>query len=129
MVYSAEPGRKAAYSCDLRWRIVWQRFGTDLPIRKIASNLNVSVGTVHNVTKTFENTGDVTNKPDRLGIHSRALTSSEQIFVIGVILKNPCLYLRELCSHVEDISGASVSVSTLCRLLHSHGLTRKQYKK
>ena len=65
----------------------------NLPIRKIASNLNVSVGTVHNVTKTFKNTGDVTNKHNQLRIHSLALTSCEQMFVIGAILKNPCLYL------------------------------------
>jgi len=25
MAYSAEPGRKAAYSEDLRWRVIWKR--------------------------------------------------------------------------------------------------------
>ena len=55
---SAEPGRKAPYSVDLRWRIVWQRIGMDFEFRKIANNLNVSLGTVHNIYKQFSLTGD-----------------------------------------------------------------------
>ena len=50
---SAEPGRKAHYSSDLRWRMVWQRLAMDLPFYKIARNLNVATGTVHNVFKLF----------------------------------------------------------------------------
>ena len=38
---SAEPGRKTAYSNDLRWRIVYQRIAMNLPLVKIAQNLNV----------------------------------------------------------------------------------------
>ena len=38
--FSAEPGRKAPYSTDLRWRVVWQRAGMQLPFRDIARNLN-----------------------------------------------------------------------------------------
>ena len=40
---SAEPVRKRAYSVDLRWRIVYQRIGMDLPFSKIAKNLNVAI--------------------------------------------------------------------------------------
>ena len=57
---------------------------------------------------------------------SRSLTSSEEMFVVGLAFENPCLYLRELCQQVQDISGLSVSVSTICRLLRRHGLTRKK---
>ena len=32
---SAEPGRKTAYSNDLRWRIVYQRIAMNLPLVKI----------------------------------------------------------------------------------------------
>ena len=51
---SAEPNRKAPYSSDMRWRIVWQKFGMDLTHRRIAQNLSISIGTVHNVLKLFE---------------------------------------------------------------------------
>ena len=48
-VMSAEPGRKTAYSNDLRWRIVYQRIAMNLPFVKIAQNLNIAVSTVHRI--------------------------------------------------------------------------------
>ena len=36
---SAGPGRKTAYSNDLRWRIVYQGIAMNLPLVKIAQNL------------------------------------------------------------------------------------------
>ena len=59
MTTSAEPGRKAPYSNDLRWRIVWQWFGMGLSLRKIAENLNVALGTTYNICKLFEDTGSI----------------------------------------------------------------------
>ena len=56
---SAEPGRKAPNSRDLRWRMVWQRIGINLSYSKIASNLNVALGTAHNINHLFRKTGDV----------------------------------------------------------------------
>ena len=63
-VMSAEPGRKAPYSKDVGWHVVWQRNSMELPFRKITRNLNLSLGTVHNMYKQFEQTGDIPrNKP------------------------------------------------------------------
>ena len=56
---SAEQGRKAPYSADMRWRMVWQRFGMELTYTEIAERLNVAVSTVHSTCKKVENTGDV----------------------------------------------------------------------
>ena len=103
----------------------------DLPYWKIARNLNISVGTAYNVFKAFESSGEVScicNPPqDRRD--SQSLTSSEEMFVVGLVFENPCLYLRELCQQVQDISGLSVSVFTTCRLLRRHGLTRKKVQR
>ena len=41
---SAEPGRKAPYSIDLRHRMIWQKIGMGLTFRGVARNLNVAVG-------------------------------------------------------------------------------------
>ncbi len=59
----------------------------------------------------------------------RRLTRHEELFVVGLVLQSPCLYLREICKQAEDISGVSVSGSTICRLLRRHGLTRKKIQK
>ena len=37
---SCEPGRKSAYSSDLRYRIIWQRIAMKLSVRKVAHNLS-----------------------------------------------------------------------------------------
>jgi len=129
MMTSAEPTRKAPYSNDIHWRIVWQRLAMDLPYWKIAQNLSIGVGTVYNVFKTFQNSREVSNSSKRERADSRALTASEEMFVVGLALESPCLYLRELCQRVEDISGFSVSVSTIWRLLGQHGFSRKKVQK
>ena len=59
---SAETNHKAPYSSDIRWRIIWQKFDMDLTHRRIARNLSISIGTVHNVLKRFEETGEVSPK-------------------------------------------------------------------
>ena len=97
---SCEPGRRAAYSSDLRHRIVWQRIAMELPFRTIAHNLSISVGTVYNVCKLFEQTGHVDpRKQDCTTL--RAMTEYDEVLVIG-------LYLGEICSQVRSIIGQSL---------------------
>ena len=52
----------SAYSKDLRWRIVWQRYGLQLDILKIAENLSVDKSTVSRVLHTFCSIGLVSKK-------------------------------------------------------------------
>ncbi len=119
------PGRTVAYSVDLRHRMIWQRFAMEEQFRSIAKNLGVSVGTVCNVCKVFEQTGCVdASKPDRL--NTRALSPYNEQIIIGFLLENPCLYLGEICQKMEHIAGVKVSTSTVCRIIQRHGFTRKR---
>ena len=122
---SAEPGRKAPYSNDLRWRIVWQRAGMELSFRHIARNLNISISTAHSVYKKFEETGDVSPKVPE-GEGKRILTEQQELLVIGLLLDAPTLYLSEVCQTVLRITGVQVSPPTICRIIHRNGLTRKK---
>ena len=60
----------------------------DLPYWKIARNLNISVGIAY-----FESSGEVSCNPPQYRRDSRSLTSSEEMFVVGLVFENPCLYL------------------------------------
>ncbi len=51
-----------------------------------------------------------------------------QMFVIGLILEAPSLYLQELCTKVKLVSGIDISPSAICKLLYKHGLTRKKIR-
>ena len=122
---SAEPGRKAPYSIDLRWRVVWQRAGMQLPFRAIARGLNIAVGTVYNIWKRFVDTGDITPRKVDF-VDRRYLSERDELIILGILHEDCTSYLSEICQQVLDIISVSVSPSTVCRIIHRNGLTRKK---
>ena len=128
MAYSAEPGRKAAYSEDLRWRVIWKKLCSEKSYREIAQNLDISLGTVHNVWETFVATGDVSAKKPPARESQRVLDEYHELLVVGLLLEQPDVYLREVCQHISTTTGVTVSEATVCRTLRKHGLTRKKIR-
>lgn len=120
---SCEPGRKVAYSVDIRWRVIWQRLGMGLTF---AHRLNIAVGTVFNIYTLFVRTGDVNHKKARKKPEKCKLDHHHQLYVIGLILNNPTMYLREICSEIKQMTGTEVSPSMLCKMLRMHGFSRKK---
>ena len=49
----------------------------------------------------------------------RALSSQEELIVIGLLLDNPALYLSEVCQMISQITGILISPPTVCRVDHS----------
>ena len=128
---SAEPGRKRPYDRDLRWRIVYQRIGMGLSFIKIANNLNIAVSTAHRTYQLFELTGDVSaaNRHEkRYNTRQRKMGHQEELFVIGGVLANSGMYMYEVGREVGGFFGISISPPTICRLLHSYGITRKKIR-
>ncbi len=129
MAVSAEPSRKKAYSPDLRWRIVYQRIAMQLPYDTIAHNVNVAVSTVQRTYKHFEATGEVDPQLcDKPRYDLRALDSTSELYIIGLVLENPSIYLDEVCRIIKEVFALDVSASTVCRLLRNHGITRKKIR-
>lgn len=125
---SAEPGRRKAYHSDLRWRVVWQRLTMELSYQQIATRLNIAASTARSIYLLFEITGDVEPKVSQPRWEQRKLDDQMELFVIGLILENPCLYLSEICEMVERVSSVKISGSTVCRILKRHGFTRKRVR-
>lgn len=129
MATSAEPGRKAPYAEDLRWRIVWQRIGMGLSFREIASNINVSLGSAYGIFKRFVDTGDIAaTKIDKRPC-IRKLDRNAELMVIGIILNNPRVQLAELCAEINHTMHIIVSPATVCRLIAKYGFTRKKIQR
>lgn len=95
----------------------------ELPYRTIAKNLNVALGTVYHI---FLVTGDVLAKPAPQRTALRTLSHSDELFIMGLIIDSPGLYLSELCHAVEDVCGKCISPSAVCKVIHKHGFTRKK---
>lgn len=121
-----EPGRTAPYSPDIGWRVIWQRIGMGMSFRSIAQRLQIGVGTAHRLFKRFEERGDVdplkrSKRPD-----NRKLDNLHELYILGLVLQNPSLYLNEICQRIQEATSVTVSASCVCRALHRNGFTRKK---
>jgi len=97
----------------------------ELSFRQVSRNLNISIGTAYNIFRLFECSGSVSpTKPDRAA--TRVLSGHEELLIVGLLLENPGLYLNEICQKVFDVSNIMVSATTVCRIIHRHGFTRKK---
>lgn len=128
MSTSAGPGRKAPYSTDLRWRVDWQRLGMELSYREIAKRLCIATSTAREIFKRFERTGEVQPTRQPIRPSTRRLSESEEQLVVAMIMECPTSCLHEVCHEIQQITGSSVSESTVCRVLRRHGFTRKKVR-
>ena len=94
-----------------------------LGYRKIAHRLNISVGTAYNTFKHFECTGTVEAKKTSRWPELSKLDHHRQLYVIGLVLDNPKLFLCEVCCHVKEVTNTEVSPATICNLIASYGIT------
>jgi transposase len=97
-----------------------------LSFRSIAQRLNIAVGTVYNTYKLFESTGNVDAKNVRRRPEKCKLDHYHQLYIVGIVLENPSMYLSEICSEVQQVTDTEVSPAMICRVLSTHGLTRKK---
>ena len=97
-----------------------------MPFRAISKNLNIAVGTAHNIFERFRTTGKVDPKPATTRDTLRKLDDHHRLYVVGLVMASPDLHLKEIVDKVHEITGVSVDLSSICRLLAKHGLTRKK---
>ena len=92
--------KKIAHSDDLCWRVVWQSQAKEKPFRNIAESLNVGLGTVYNIWKLFEQSGQVTQRKSQP--MQRVLDEHSELLILGILAAEPDLYLSELRQHLYE---------------------------
>jgi len=115
----------AAYSIDLRQKILRaceRRLGSQ---RTIADVFGVSLAFVEKVVRQYRATGDIGPKPHAGGQKPR-LDGAAQAVVQRLVGDQPDATLEELCTGVAMETGRRVSVPTMCRVLQRLGLPRKK---
>ena len=113
--HSAGSHRISAYSCDIRWRMVYQHLGTiGLSCRAVANNLNVDPSTVSRIARRFEATGDVEPTPKK-GVRTK-LCKYDEFVIVDSLLERPSMYLHEVQQKVWETTGTPLDESTICRL-------------
>jgi len=88
--------------------------------------IQISCGTAHRIFKRFEATGDVSSVRVTKKHNIRKLDDHHELLILGLVVDNPCLYLRELSKLILDATGVRVSGPTVCRALRRNGFTRKK---
>ena len=100
----------------------------NLRYTKIAQNLNISVSTAQKIFKRFDLSGSVKPITLKSKTYLCSLDEHSEIYLVGAVLDDPSLYLDDLCSKLGDQFNITVSPSTVCRVLHRYGMTRKKIR-
>ena len=99
-----------------------------LTFQAIARNLNIATSTAHSIYSLFERTGSVDPPTSKHKEYMRALGPVNEVFILGIILENPSMYLYEVCEEISETLYISISPSSICRLLKACGITRKKIR-
>ena len=63
------------------------------------------------------------------GMALSSLSDFEQLTVLQSLVNKPTIYLEELQKDLNEATGTSVSLATICRTVHRLGFTRKRVQK
>jgi transposase len=113
-----------AYSADLRQRVVDAYERGEGSQRKLAKRFQVSLDFVTRLLKQYRATQTVVAKSYRGGFVPKL--ADHLALVQQLVAADNDATLEELRIQVQQQTGISVSVSTLCRTLQGLGLTRKK---
>ncbi len=78
------------------------------------------------VVKLFNDTGSVTKKSYNKSNLPRKITKVVQFCILQLVIQYPGIKLREIKSEVSYLLQVELDESTICRFLHSQGLTRQK---
>ena len=95
-----------------------------------SEKFNFQIGASFRIYRLFEESGTVNPLSPRKRLDCRRLDlrRPSELYVVGVILENPSMYLGELCVEIMHVFGIEISPSTVCRTLRRYGLTRKKIR-
>lgn len=115
----------AAYSIDLRQKILsaWQnKEGTQ---RDLAKRFQVSLSFIRDFLRRYRETAEITARPQG-GDRRSKLNSIEQKLLKIIVTEQSDIYLREIQEVIKERKGIEVSISSLSRTLKRLKLRRKK---
>ncbi len=125
-VYSKMP---APYSDDLRYVIVFQKFGCEKSLEQIADEMGISKRTVKRVCERFVNYGTVQSAQIGRPAGSTIFHPHEVYILLEFVLEHPTAYLKEILSHVHNITGGQFHMVNIWRFLRRNCFSRKRVSK
>src|SRR5512134_2783368 len=115
----------AAYSEDLRRKVVAAYAQREGSMRVLARRFKVSLGFVRDLLKRYRATGEIKPRAYRRGVKPKVDAAGEH-YLRELIRQAPALTLWELSERYERHWGVRVSKSALDRTLRRLKITRKK---
>ena len=115
----------AAYSIDLRQKILsaWQnKEGTQ---RELAKRFKVSLSFLRDFLRRYRETGQIAARVQR-GARRSKLKGKEQELLKIIVTEKSEIYLREIQEQIRERQGIEVSISSLFRTLNRLKVRRKK---
>ena len=115
----------AAYSIDLREKILkaWQN--KECSQRELAKRFKVSLSFIRDFLRRYRETGEIAAQPQG-GDRRPKLKGIEQELLKIIVTERNDIYLREIQEIIEERKGIKVSISSLSRTLSRLKLKRKK---
>ena len=115
----------AAYSLDLRQKILsaWQN--KENTQRDLAKRFKVSLSFVRDFLRRYRETNEIAARPQGGDRRSKIKGENEEL-VKAIIKKQNDIYLREIKDNLQESNGLKVSVSALSRTVKRLELGRKK---
>ena len=115
----------AAYSIDLREKILkaWQN--KECSQRELAKRFKVSLSFIRDFLRRYRETKEIAAKPQG-GDRRSKLKGKEQELLKTIVTERNDIYLREIQEVIKERKGIEVSISSLSRTLSRLKLKRKK---
>jgi transposase len=115
----------AAYSIDLREKILkaWQN--KECSQRELAKRFKVSLSFIRDLLRRYRETNEIAAKPQG-GDRRSKLKGIDQELLKIIVTEQSDIYLREIQEVIKERKGIEVSISSLSRTLNRLKLKRKK---
>lgn len=115
----------AAYSLDLRKKILSAWENQEGSQRELAKRFKVSLSFIRNFLRRYRETGEIAARAQ--GGDRRSLIKEENIELVEkLVSQKHDIYLREIQKELQERKNIQVSVSSLCRKLKKLEQVRKK---
>ena len=117
------------YSVDIRWRVVYFWYGKLKTISCIEKNLKISKSTVRCIIARYDTFGEVCHEKIGRPDVSQLMTRTQLLVLMEYVLEHESAYLREICYHIEEITGSVYNIKSVWNILRRYKYTRKKVSK
>ncbi len=115
----------AAYSIDLRKKILSAWLNQEGSQRELAKRFKVSLSFIRDFLRRYRETGEIKPKPQG-GDRRSKISGNEQKLLENLVTEKNDIYLREIQSELKQRAGIDISKPSLCRTLQRLKLRRKK---